>query len=286
MGKAQPVLTRVAEIRALAASHRAAGRRVALVPTMGYLHAGHLALIRMAQKRADVVITTIFVNPTQFGPNEDLVRYPRDPVGDRAKAFGAGTDALFVPSVDEIYGPSHQTRVSVTALSQPLCGVQRPGHFEGVCLVVLKLLNIVGCDVAIFGEKDYQQLAVIRQMVRDLNVPVEIVGHPIVREPDGLAMSSRNVYLSPPDREAARAIWSGLRDATVGWNRGERDPLSLEKRVRDRIEATGRGQIDYVDTRDAVTLVAAQAPIAGPVVLAVAVRFGPTRLIDNVCLGP
>jgi pantoate--beta-alanine ligase len=276
------VLTSVEAVRSFVASRRPGA--VALVPTMGYLHEGHLALIREASCHAPTVIASIFVNPTQFGPNEDLSRYPRDTEGDLSKCVAAGCSAVFLPSVGTMYPSGHRTTVSVRELSAPLCGAHRPGHFDGVCTVVLKLLNVVGCDVAVFGEKDYQQLAVIRRMVRDLDVPVRIVGHPTVREPDGLAMSSRNVFLSAEERERARSLHRALAEARAAWTAGERDARRLERVARGRIETAAGDGIEYVELRDADTLATVDDRANAPVVLAVAVRYGRTRLIDNVVL--
>ncbi|MEZ4471402.1 MAG: pantoate--beta-alanine ligase [bacterium] len=279
------VLTTRAQVARYAAAHHGSGRRIGFVPTMGALHAGHLALMGEAGRRADVVLASIFVNPTQFGPGEDFERYPRDTEGDLAKARAAGCHAVFLPPVAEMYPPGAETVVRVPALAGPLCGASRPGHFDGVCTVVLKLLNITRCDVAVFGEKDYQQLAVIRRMVRDLDVPVEIVGHPIVREPDGVAMSSRNQYLGPEERREARCLHRALAAAEVLWAAGERDPDALEETARALIGASPRARIDYLEVRDAFDLSRPAAPITAPVVLAMAVWFGQTRLLDNRVLG-
>jgi pantoate--beta-alanine ligase len=271
------VLETVEVMRAFAAAHGPS----AFVPTMGFLHDGHLALMRAARAHAPVVVASVFVNPTQFGPNEDFERYPRDTAGDLEKCRSAGCDAVFLPPVSAMYPPGHRTRVSVSELSGPLCGASRPGHFDGVTTVVLKLLNIVGCRAALFGEKDYQQLAVIRRMALDLDLPVQIIGHPIVREADGLAMSSRNVYLSPRDRAGALCLSRGLEAAAQAFGAGERDPRVLEATARALIDATPGAAVDYVEVRDALDLTAVEAPLSRPVVLALAVRFGATRLIDN-----
>jgi len=271
------VLETVEAMRAFTAAHGPS----AFVPTMGFLHDGHLALMRAARAHAPVVIASIFVNPTQFGPNEDFERYPRDTEGDLEKCRTAGCDAVFLPPVAVMYPPGHRTRVSVSDLTGSLCGASRPGHFDGVTTVVLKLLNVVGCRAALFGEKDYQQLAVIRRMALDLDLPVQIVGHPIVREVDGLAMSSRNVYLSAEDRVGARCLSRGLEAAAAAFDAGERDPRALEGLVRAQVDATPRAQADYIEVRDALDLTAVDAPLTRPVVLALAVRFGATRLIDN-----
>ena len=278
------VVRRAAEARAIADAARARGGRVGFVPTMGALHEGHLALVREARSRADLVIVSIFVNPTQFGQNEDLARYPRDLAGDLRKLEGAGAEAVFAPDAAEMYARGEQTRVHVGSVAEPLCGVFRPGHFEGVATVVTKLFSIVGACVAVFGRKDYQQLIVIRTLVRDLFLPVEIVGHPIVREPDGLAMSSRNAYLSPEERQRALALVQGLDAASHRFATGERGAREIERVARERI-ALAATSIDYVDVRDADTLAAIDGAVGERAVLAVACRVGATRLIDNTVLG-
>ncbi len=246
---------------------------------MGALHEGHLALMRAAADHAETVVASVFVNPTQFGPGEDFEAYPRDEAGDLAKAEAAGCEAVFAPSPEEMYPAGAATTVHVSGISEGLCGAHRPGHFDGVCTVVTKLFGITGCDVAVFGEKDYQQLAVIRRFTRDLDLPVEVVGHPIVREPDGLAMSSRNVYLTAPEREAALSLSRTLGRLAERWRAGERDPGALEASLRAGIHPSG--EIDYAEVRDADTLAPLTRPAVGPVVAALAVRFGRTRLIDN-----
>ncbi len=257
--------------------------RLALVPTMGGLHEGHLALMRAARAHADLVVASVFVNPTQFGPDEDFEAYPRDEAGDLAKAESAGCDAVFLPTAVEMYRPGSSTIVRVAGITDRLCGAQRPGHFDGVCTVVSKLFHITGCDVAVFGEKDYQQLAVIRRMVRDLDLPVQIIGHPIVREGDGLAMSSRNQYLDSGQRSAALSLRAGLEAARQLWSDGERDPVALETAARAALHPSG--VVDYVEARDAQGLHRVEGPAEDPLVVALAVRFGATRLIDNVVLG-
>lgn len=258
-------------------------RRVGLVPTMGYLHAGHLSLLAAARRTCDVVTLSIFVNPTQFGPKEDLGRYPRDLDGDLAKARAAGVDYVFLPSVEEMYPPGHETRVEVPNLAQGMCGDRRPGHFTGVATVVLKLLHIVEPDVAFFGEKDWQQLQVVRRMVRDLDLAVEVVGLPIVREPDGLAMSSRNAYLSPEERRQALALSQALRAARESFERGERDAAALLARARAVLDAEAGVRLDYLELRDGASLAAIER-VERPAVLAVAAFVGATRLIDNLIL--
>jgi len=277
-------LRTVAAMRAFTTARHAAGERVALVPTMGYLHDGHFALMRRARRHAGTVVSSVFVNPMQFGPSEDLDRYPRDEAGDLEKARGAGCDAVFLPPVGAMYPEGFATTVHVDGVTAPLCGAARPGHFDGVCTVVLKLFNLTGCDVAVFGEKDYQQLVVIRRMVEDLDVPVQIVAHPTVREPDGLAMSSRNTNLDPAQRAQAVCLPAALDVARRAWTSGERDPRVLERVAADRIARAPGAEVDYIDVRDAADLSVVSAAATRPVLLALAVRFGRTRLIDNTVL--
>jgi len=267
-------------MREFSASERRANRSIAFVPTMGALHEGHLSLLRYGRKAADLLVISIYVNPTQFGPTEDLRSYPRDLDGDLARAKSAGADAVFLPSDDTIYPKGFQTFVEVGELSKPLCGLSRPGHFRGVATVVAKLLNIVSPDIAIFGEKDFQQLAVIRRMVADLDMPVEIVGRPIVREPDGLAMSSRNMYLTAKERAAALSISRSLTIAQGMVESGEKSAKALLCRVRAEIEETGLARIDYAGAVDPETL-EEKTEMIRPFLLALAVFVGRTRLIDN-----
>lgn len=279
------VLRAPAEMRARAEDLRRDGLRIAVVPTMGYLHDGHLSLLRAARANADVVVLTIFVNPTQFGPNEDLARYPRDEAGDLEKARACGLDLAFCPDAAAMYPPGSQTFVEVRELSSPLCGERRPGHFAGVATVVTKLFHITRPHVAFFGEKDYQQLAVIRRMTRDLDLGIEIVGVPIVREADGLAMSSRNVYLTPEERAQALSLSRGLAAAEAAFRAGERDAAALVAAARAPIDAAPLARIDYVELRDAEELTP-MTRVDGRAVLALAVFFGKTRLIDNRVLVP
>ena len=264
---------------------RRGGARVALVPTMGFLHDGHLALVRAARARADRVVVSIFVNPTQFGPTEDLAAYPRDEARDLALLRAEGVDAVFAPDAAEMYHPARQTVVETTDLARVLIGKLRPGHFRGVATVVTKLFHIVEPDLACFGEKDFQQLAVIRTMVRDLDIPVEIVGVPTVREPDGLAMSSRNVRLAPEDRAAApvlaRALDLAGRLAAEGAT-----AVQIVREVRDMIDAEPRANVQSVDLRDADTLGPMTGRLTRPAVVLVAVRFGPVLLIDQRVIAP
>jgi pantoate--beta-alanine ligase len=274
-----------AAMRARAEDLRRDGKVIAVVPTMGYLHEGHLSLLRAARARADVVILTIFVNPTQFGPNEDLSRYPRDEDGDLAKARPTGLDLAFCPEAAAMYPAGAQTYVDVRGLSQPMCGEKRPGHFTGVATIVSKLFNITKPHLAFFGEKDFQQLAVIRRMTRDLDFGIEIVGMPIVRESDGLAMSSRNVYLSPEQRSQALALARGLDAAQAAVKAGERSPAAIVAAALAPIAAAPDARIDYVELRDADDLGAIER-LDRPAVLALAVFVGATRLIDNRVLRP
>jgi pantoate--beta-alanine ligase len=276
------------ELRAACDRARAEGRRVGFVPTMGALHEGHLDLVRDAKKRADFVVCSIFVNPTQFGPNEDFARYPRDLEGDVRKLEQAGCNLVFAPDADAMYPKGEQTRVRVAALTDHLCGPHRPGHFEGVTTVVAKLFAIVGPCVAVFGQKDYQQLAVIRRMTTDLFMPVDVVGFPIVREADGLAMSSRNAYLSAEDRQKALALSRGLEAARSAWVKGERDVCTLRTLALAPVEAVA-SSVDYVTVADPDTLtpLADDARLAADAraLVAIAARIGKTRLIDNTVLG-
>ncbi len=272
-----------AAMRQWTRDHRAAGRRVGFVPTMGSLHDGHISLVHEARARADLVVTSIYVNPTQFDQAEDLDKYPRQLEADAAKLVAAGCDALFIPR--NLYaegGPPHETWVDVERLTDKLCGAHRPGHFRGVTTVVTKFFNIVEPDVAVFGNKDYQQRSVIQRMVRDLDIPVEIVGAPLIRDHDGIALSSRNARLAPDDRQRALAISRSLfaaRDANAA---GERDAATLIADVTAGISAAG-GRVDYVELVDDLTLEPVTR-IAGPAVLAVAAFFGAVRLVDNVAL--
>ena len=272
-------------MRARVEDLRRDGLRIAVVPTMGFLHEGHLSLLRAARAKADVVILTIFVNPTQFGPTEDLSRYPRDEDGDLAKARACGIDLAFCPDASAMYGHGAQTFVEVRELSRPMCGEKRPGHFAGVATVVTKLFNITQPHVAFFGEKDFQQVAVIRRMVRDLDQGVEIVGLPIVREADGLAMSSRNAYLSPEQRREALSLSAGLAAAEAEFQDGEREATALLAAARAPIAAQPSARIDYLELRDAEELTTIDT-VSRPAVLAMAVFVGKTRLIDNRVLRP
>ena len=262
---------------------RGRGERVALVPTMGALHRGHLSLLAEARRRAQKLVLSIFVNPMQFGPQEDLAKYPRDLPGDLAQAASVGCDLAFVPEAASMYGPGFQTAIDVREVSQGLCGARRPGHFVGVATVVCKFFNIVRPHVALFGEKDFQQLAVIRRMVTDLNLPVEVVGLPTVREPDGLALSSRNAYLSPSDRQRAAALFAGLSAAKALVDKGELHVSVLLAAAKSEIAARV-DRIDYLEVRAAEDLQPLDR-IDRPAVMLVAAFVGGTRLIDNLRMG-
>ena len=270
-------------MREWAVRARREGRSIALVPTMGYLHEGHLSLVRLARTRAELCVVSIFVNPLQFGPKEDLDRYPRDDAGDRAKLEAEGVDVLYTPGAEAMYGPEFQTTVSVSELTDGLCGKGRPGHFQGVTTVVTKLFNAVRPDVAVFGEKDFQQLATIRRMVRDLDFGIEVIGGPIVRETDGLAMSSRNAYLSRDEREAALALSRALGEARRAVRSGENDSTAVLNRVHRITASEPLLRVEYAEVVDAETLRPIEE-IRGAAVLALAVQVGKTRLIDNTSL--
>ena len=282
---ASPIVVRTPEeARALCDAARARGGLVGLVPTMGALHDGHLALVREALRHASFVMCTIFVNPTQFGPNEDFARYPRDLEGDVRKLYGAS--AVFAPNTASMYPAGDETRVHVGSLAAHLCGPHRPGHFEGVATVVTKLFGIVGRSTAVFGRKDYQQLAILRRVAKDLFLPVEVVGHPIVREKDGLAMSSRNAYLSAEERQRALSLSRALSAAARVFAEGERRGGTLRSIVQTEVERAATS-VDYVTIADADALVpfADGSNVGERAVLAIACRIGPTRLIDNLVLG-
>jgi pantoate--beta-alanine ligase len=273
-------ITDVQTMQERCAEARREGRRIAFVPTMGYLHEGHLSLLREGRRRGDLLVLSIFVNPTQFGQGEDLDSYPRNLTGDSEMARSAGVDLIFAPEARDVYPAGYATYVNVEGLTDTLCGRSRPGHFRGVTTVVCKLFNIVQPHVALFGTKDFQQLAVIRRMTRDLNLPVEIVGMPIVREQDGLAMSSRNVYLSAAERRQALALIDAIRLAVKRVGEGERRAEALIDFVRQRIEREPDTAIDYVQICHAETLEDMET-VDSDSVLLLAVRIGGTRLIDN-----
>ncbi len=257
---------------------------VGFVPTMGFLHAGHISLVRRARDECKSVVVSIFVNPTQFGPNEDLSKYPRDLDRDLRLLEEAGADLVWTPTPEVMYPPGFQTWVEVQEMTQPLEGAQRPGHFLGVTTVVAKLFNAVQPTKAYFGQKDAQQAAVIRQMVRDLNFPIEIVVCPIVREPDGLAMSSRNVYLDTEQRKAATVLYRALSAAKDAYEKGERDAEKLRRMMKEVIEREPLAQMQYVSCADYDTLQELDK-VTGKILLSMAVFIGKTRLIDNFVLG-
>ncbi|MDA8428721.1 MAG: pantoate--beta-alanine ligase [Geobacteraceae bacterium] len=278
------IITSIAEMQQAALLLKRAGKGIAFVPTMGYLHEGHASLLREGRSRGDSLVLSIFVNPIQFGPSEDLERYPRNLEGDCAIARECGVDIVFTPTAAEMYPPGFQTAIRVKELALPLCGASRPGHFDGVATVVTKLFNIVQPDLALFGKKDFQQLAIIRRMVADLSLPVEIVGMPIVREADGLAMSSRNAYLSPDQRQSALSLSKAIRLVRERYAAGERNAARLIEAARNLILAKPAATIDYLELRDAATL-ATVSDVSDTTLMALAVIIGTTRLIDNTLLG-
>jgi pantoate--beta-alanine ligase len=271
----------VAAVREAVSQARRQGRTIGLVPTMGALHEGHTSLIRAARADIGFVVVSLFVNPTQFGPNEDFHRYPRPLEHDLDLCGREGVDVVFHPAVEEMYPPGFRTFAEVTGLQDVLCGAARPGHFRGVVTVVLKLFHIVGPDVAYFGQKDAQQARIIQQMVRDLNVPVELRVCPIVREADGLALSSRNRYLDAEQRRRAVVLSQALAEARQRIEQGERDAAVVQRAIVERIHSTPGAVLDYAAVVDADTLQPLER-LCGEVLLAVAVKFGATRLIDNL----
>ena len=278
------IINTAEEMQQAALSLKREGKRIAFVPTMGYLHEGHASLLREGRTRGDVLVLSIFVNPIQFGPNEDLERYPRNLDGDCAIARACGVDLVFTPSAAGMYPPGFQTAIRVQELALPLCGASRPGHFDGVATVVAKLFNIVQPDVALFGKKDFQQLAIIRRMTTDLSLPVEIIGMPIVRERDGLAMSSRNAYLSAHQRQSALCLSRSVRKVRELYSSGEREVERLRSAALELIQAESAAATDYLEFRDAGTL----EPVTtacDTTLMALAVKIGTTRLIDNTVLG-
>ncbi|MEE8601619.1 pantoate--beta-alanine ligase [Euzebya tangerina] len=280
MGRPQ-VITGVEEIRRIVTDHRSAGRRVGLVPTMGALHDGHLSLVDAARRDNDVVVTSIFVNPLQFAPGEDLEAYPRNLESDVDQLAERDVELVFHPDVEAFTSPSAMTTVHVDGLSRGLEAVTRPTHFDGVTTIVTKLLNTVAPDAVYFGAKDFQQQAIIRQMVGDLNIPVEVVTCPIVREPDGLAMSSRNVYLSAEERVDALALSAALIHAHQVWDAGEHDADELRSELVDILTDAPGVRLDYAEVIDPVTLEPLKGIQTGPVQVVLAAFVGPTRLIDN-----
>lgn len=282
MAAAQPVrVSTIRELRDVLDQHRRDGRSIGFVPTMGYFHEGHLSLMRRARQEHDVVVVSIFVNPLQFAPSEDLEAYPRDLERDSELAAGVGVDLLFTPTVEEMYRDPVLTTVTVAQVSEPLEGESRPTHFAGVGTVVAKLFNIVGRCTAYFGAKDFQQVAVIRRLVHDLSIPIQVVACPTVRELDGLAMSSRNSYLTPEERDVAPVIYRGLQAGAAAVLAGEKDPAAVEDLVAGIIAAEPLTRLDYVAVLDADSL-QVRDPLEGHLRLFAAVHLGRARLIDNL----
>lgn len=277
------IISEPRDMAGLAREWRGQGLKVVLVPTMGFFHRGHVSLMDYGRTQGDRLVVSLFVNPAQFGPAEDLARYPRDLDRDARLAREAGVDILYTPEAASMYPPGYQTSVTVAQLSQGLCGASRPGHFQGVATVVLKLLHQVSPQVAVFGEKDYQQLQVVKQMVADLDVPAEIVGRPIVREPDGLALSSRNTYLNPAERAAALCLYRGLLAARELAVSGAKSRDQILAAVRQIITATPHASLDYVALVHPQTLQEVEA-LEGEARLLLAVWINKTRLIDNTLL--
>lgn len=278
------IITSIDEMQQASRSLKQEGKSIAFVPTMGYLHEGHASLLREGRKQGDILVLSIFVNPIQFGQNEDLDHYPRDLERDSRLARECGVDIIFTPTATEMYPPGFQTTVSVRDLSLPLCGANRPGHFDGVATVVTKLFNITMPDRAFFGCKDFQQLALIRRMTADLSIPVQVIGMPIIREADGLAMSSRNAYLSPEERRSALCLSQAIAAVRARYADGENSAHILHNEALAIIRQEPLAQIDYLDFRNAATL----KPVTladDDTLLALAVRIGKTRLIDNTILG-
>lgn len=275
------IITTIEELRQIVSAWRKEGLKIGLVPTMGFLHEGHESLILQAAKENDKIIVSNFINPMQFGPKEDLSSYPRDFQRDTDLCKKAGAHMIFAPTPEEMYLPDFCTFVDMTGLTAELCGASRPGHFRGVCTVVTKLFNITKANSAYFGQKDAQQLAVIRRMVRDLNMDINIVGCSTIRESDGLAKSSRNSYLSPAERTAAAILSQGLKRGKQLLDSGERDPLLVRQAILDQIGSEPLARVDYVSIVDAENLVTVTA-IEGPILIAMAVWIGKTKLIDNM----
>ncbi len=276
------VIEAVNDLRKIIKEYKKQGETIGFVPTMGFLHNGHLSLMNRAKQETSIVVASIFVNPTQFGPNEDFESYPRDMERDKRLCEENGVDILFIPTVEEMYPDGYSTFVEVAGdLTRQLCGRTRPGHFRGVTTIVAKLFHMTTPDSAYFGKKDAQQVIVIEKMVRDLNMDITIVPCPIIREADGLAMSSRNAYLSPEDRKNARILSRSLFDAIAKIQEGERDPVMTKRLLTEKINSVNQAQIDYVEVVNGKTLQSIPR-IEGDVLIALAVKFGKTRLIDNV----
>ena len=277
-------IQKISEMQEISDGLKRTGKRIGLVPTMGYLHEAHFSLVRKAKELCDVVAVSIFVNPAQFGPKEDFERYPRDEAGDSAKLEKEGVDFIFIPEANEMYPPGYQTYVEVEEVSKGLCGDFRPGHFRGVATVVAKLFNIVKPDVAIFGEKDYQQLLVIKKMVEDLNFDIKIIPGVLIREEDGMAMSSRNTYLSPEERQRALILYRSLLKGKNLFQSGEGRAFALLKAVKESIKPVDGVTLQYVEIRDAETFERIEN-VDKTAVIALAAIVGSVRLIDNVIIG-
>ncbi len=277
------IITSIPEMKAVVRQHRSSSRTIGFVPTMGFLHEGHLSLVRASRKKADVTVVSIFINPAQFGPKEDFKAYPRDLGRDCTLLEKEGVDYVFHPEAAQMYPDGYKTYVEVHDLQDKLCGRSRPGHFRGVCTVVLKLFQIVEPDFAFFGQKDAQQAIILRKMVRDLNLNVQVEIMPIIREPDGLAMSSRNTYLNPQERTAALVLTKSLAEAKTAIKRGERRAEVVLGRMRAMIEKEPLARIDYVEAVDAQDLKPVKE-IRGGTLIALAVYIGTTRLIDNMTI--
>lgn len=278
------IIRRIKKIQEYVSQAKKAGKTIGFVPTMGALHEGHLSLIRQAGKENDVVVVSIFVNPTQFGPKEDYKKYPRPLAKDTRLAKSAGADVIFNPSAAEMYPAGYQTYVEVGKITKVLCGTSRPGHFRGVATVVNKLFNAVPADKAYFGQKDYQQVQVIKQMVKDLNIAVQVVTCPIIREQDGLAMSSRNQYLNAEERKSAICLYEALKVAKAMIKSRIKDTSKIKKEIRNIVESNLLAKVDYIEIVNAETLEPIKM-IKGKVVIALAVYVGKTRLIDNMVAG-
>lgn len=275
------IIEKITEMQAKAEELSLVGKKIGFVPTMGYLHEGHLSLIRIAREKSDIVITSIFVNPTQFGPGEDYEAYPRDFQRDTRLAEEVGSNIIFHPSVDEMYPQGYQTHIKVEKITKVLCGISRPTHFQGVTTVVAKLFNATKPQLAVFGQKDAQQAFVIKRMVKDLNMDIEILVAPIVREPDGLAMSSRNSYLTPTQRKEAVVLYRSLMKAKAMIEEGHRDSQHIIQEITHMINHSQSAKIDYVSIVDSQDLQPV-ATLEGEILIAEAVCFGKTRLIDNI----
>ncbi len=275
------LVNKISDLKIIIKSNKSMGKTIGFVPTMGYLHEGHLSLAKRSVQENDFTVMSIFVNPTQFGPNEDFERYPRDLERDLALAESVGVDIVFAPSVEEMYPEGYKTYVNVEDITGVLCGRSRPGHFRGVTTVVNKLFNIVEPDKAYFGQKDAQQVVVVKKMVKDLNMNLEVIACPIVREPDGLAMSSRNTYLSSEERKAALILSKSLFEAEELIKQGERSGKKIAEYIEGRIKTEKLAEIDYVEVVSADSLEKLEE-LKGSVLIALAVKFGKTRLIDNI----